>query len=59
VLSLTLEPLHGFVLQGFVSAKQDAGSAAAAAADTFFSIHIDGTLLIQNGTHCADRLCKA
>jgi len=52
VLPFTFKPFYGFFLQGLVIAERDAGSAAAAAADTFFSINIDGTLLVKD---CADR----
>jgi hypothetical protein len=52
VLSFTFKPFHSLFLQGLVIAECDAGCTAAAAADTFFSIHIDGTLLVKD---CADR----
>jgi hypothetical protein len=57
VLPLTFKPFYGFFLQGLVIAERDAGCAAAAAADTFFSIYIDGTLLVQDCADCTDRLC--
>jgi len=57
VLAFTLKPFYGFFLQGLVIAEGDAGCAAAAAADTFFSVYIDGTLLVQDCADCADRLC--
>jgi hypothetical protein len=57
VLPFTFKPIYGFVLQGLVIAERDAGCAAAAAADTFFSIYIDGTLLVQDCADCTDRLC--
>jgi len=57
VLPLTLKPFHGFLFQGFVIAERNAGRAAAAAANTFFSIYIDGTLLVQNCADRTDRLC--
>jgi hypothetical protein len=57
VLSFTLKPLYGFILQSLVITERDAGCAAAAAADTFFSVHIDGTLLVQDCADCTDWLC--
>ena len=57
MLPLTLKPFHGFVLQGLVLAERDAGRAAAAAAYTYFSIHIDGTLLVKDCADRTDRLC--
>jgi hypothetical protein len=57
VLSFTFKPFHGLFLQGLVFAEYDAGCTAAAAADTFFSIHIDGTLLVKDCANRTDGLC--
>jgi hypothetical protein len=48
VLSFTLKPFYGFILQSLVITERDAGCAAAAAADTFF---------VQDCADCTDWLC--
>ena len=57
MLPFTLKPFHGFFFQGLVIAERNAGRAAAAAADAFFSVNIDGTLLVQDCADCTDRFC--
>jgi hypothetical protein len=55
-LAFAFEPFHGFFLQGLVVTESNAGCSAAAAADAFFCVHIDGALLVKNGVHGTDRL---
>jgi hypothetical protein len=58
ISALAFKPFHGFSLQGLVVTESNAGCSAAAAANAFFRVHINGTLLVKNGVHRADRLGK-
>ena len=47
------QPVFGFVFQGLI-AEGDAGGLAAAAADAFFRVNVNGTFLVRNGAHGAN-----
>jgi len=59
ISAFAFKPFHGFFFQGLVVTESNAGCAAAAAANAFFRVHINGALLVKNGVHRADRLGKA